>query len=171
MVSSISSIFGASFGSSSGDKLTDATKKKLEELGIDTSNIKTESQGQSVLAAIKKTKEAEGAKKPEAIGGNAEEESNKTKAKELAAQLNISVAAKDSTIDILNKISVAIDNLKTQAVGDPQKIQEAAKYQAAYDSIVGSVTSMQQQQNASHKKLAGSLDGMALYNKIKLGLT
>lgn len=170
MVSQIGSISGLNF-SKPVDPLSETTKKRLEALGIDTSSIKTETQGRSILASVEKVNSKDGAEKVQGQGKNPEGENIKERAKELAAQLNVSVSQKDGLKEILDKISTAIDGMKTQAVGDPQKVQEAAKYQAAYDSIVGAVSSMQQQHQASQQKLSNSLDGLALYNKIKLGLT
>lgn len=170
MVSQIGSIIGANFNQPA-DKLSETTKKRLEALGIDTSSIKTETQGRSILASVEKVNSKDGTEKVQGQGKNPEGENIKQRAKELAAQFNVSVSPRDGLKEILDKISTAIDGMKTESVGAPDKLQEAAKYQAAYDSIVGAASSMQQQQDASQGKLSGSLDGLALYNKIKLGLS
>jgi hypothetical protein len=51
MVSGIGSLssIGSSFSASSTQKLSEQTKAKLESVGVDTSGIKTESEGQQIL--------------------------------------------------------------------------------------------------------------------------
>jgi len=170
MAGSINAINGTSGAASSQaiSRLTDATKKQLEALGVDTSSIKTESQGQVVLKAAKNTQATQGAK--EAHKGNSPQDAIKEQAKSLASKLNITVSSKDDTNAILNKISSAISVLKTEAVGDVQKTQKLAQFQSEYNAIAGAVAGMAAQKQAGHDQINNSLNGMANYNKALLGL-
>lgn len=173
MVSQISALSSMT-QASAGDKLTEETKAKLQALGIDTSSIKTETQGLMALAAAKKAKaaaKAKGAHGVKPAGGNAQEESLKTQAKELAAKLNVSVSSDDDTTDILTKIASVLANMRVQAASDPQKLQEVEKYQAEYDALSSSVANLQKQKQQKQAQLTGSLDAMAMYNKIGLGIS
>ena len=62
-ISAFNNIYASSTASmSSSSKLTDFTKKQLELLGIDASQIKTEAQGIYALLTVKKAKVAKNAK-------------------------------------------------------------------------------------------------------------
>lgn len=161
---SINSVQNASFtsSSSSSQKLTEATKKKLEYLGIDTANIKTESQGQVELkVAIQKEMQ-----KAQATNHGGSEAMIKAQAKDLAYQVGASVSSSQKVGDILTKVSSKITELKQAAGTDETKLSKVYQYQSEYDSIVSSFNNMQTAKN----QIATGMDGLANYNKILLGL-
>lgn len=177
MVSQIGALNSLS-QSSQMNKLTDATKQKLEALGIDTSSIKTEAQGQAILTALQNTQKTQNTQvqppnKSQQSGSNgiqAQEESIREQAKELAKKLGVTVNAKDDISEILGKIATALANMRIQSVNSPEDSKQIDAYQKQYDSLVNEVNSLEKQKQASKEQLSGSLDAMALYNKIKLGL-
>lgn len=160
---SASATSNTSSSSSSSTKLTDATKAQLEALGIDTTNITTEADGQAALKAAEANKET--AKMSQA--SNPSEDSIKTDAKSLASELGVSISDDDTTDDILDKISSAISQLREAAGDDQTKLAEVEKYQDEYDTISGDYTNMQ----TSQAQLTNSMSGLASYNKIYQNLS
>ena len=162
MSDSIDSIKGAKpIGiGNSAIALSAATKAKLEALGIDTKNIKTEAQGQAILIAIEKRK-----KELHGILGVPEhppKDTVKDEAKNLAAAVGISVSDNDPTDEILNKIAAKINQLKQGAGDDKEKLAQVAQFESKYEEISGQVSNSQ----AAKAKLSGSMDALANMNKI-----
>ena len=161
-ISSVSSAIAvSSTSSSSAAKLTTATKAKLEALGISTTNITTEAEGQIALKIAQTKAEATKSKPPEK-----QDESIKTEAKTLASQVGASVSDSDSTDEILNKISSKISELKASAGDDQTKLAEIENYQASLDKLSETYASM-----PSQAKLDNSMSNLANYNKVSLGLS
>lgn len=140
-------------------KLTDETKAKLKALGVDTTNITSEAQGQIALVQAQAKKEVAHKSK---TGENQPQEAIKSEAQSLASELGVTVAKGDSIDTILSNISNAISKLQADAGSDETKLSAVKNYQAKYDSISSSYTSMQ----ASHSKLDKSMSSLASYNKI-----
>lgn len=146
---------------SNSAKLTAATKAKLEALGIDTSHIATEAEGQAIL----KTAEAkqEEVKKVHANkGGFSAMKDIKAEAKELAAKIGVSISDNDKMDNILNKISEKINELRASAGNEPNKSAQIAQYQSRLDSISNEFLNMK----SSKSQLNGSMNALAFYNKI-----
>jgi len=162
-LTSASSVSTAS--SSSTTKLSAATKSKLEAMGIDTTNITTEVQGQTALKAAELKKEA-AAQKAGGAQGNSSEASIKADAKSLASQVGASVADDDSIDDIMSKISSKIRELRASAGTDESKLAEIEGYQTQLDSISSTYSAMQ----TSQAQLSSSMSGLASYNKASLNL-
>lgn len=164
------------------NKLTEATKQKLEALGIDTSSIKTEAQGQALLVAAQNAQKAKNEQRAQQVqpagqteqGGSssisAQEETIKAQAKELAKKLGLTVSSDDDISEILGKIATALANIRIQAINSPQMSKQLDELQSQYESLVCSVASLEKQKS-SQGQLTGSLDAMALYNKIGFGLS
>lgn len=164
-ISSLSSASSASNSSSSNansTKLTSATKSKLEALGVDTTNITTEAEGQIALkSAQAKQKAAQHSQ-----ASNSSEDSIKSEAKSLASSIGVSVADNDSTDTILSNIASKLTEMKADAGEDETKLAEVQQYEQQYEAISGNYTAMQ----ASQAQLAASMNGLATYNKAELGL-
>lgn len=160
----INSINNASFAinASSSQKLTDVTKKKLEYLGVDTTNIKTEAQGQTELTiAIQKEMQ-----KAQAANHGGSEAMIKAQAKDLASQVNASISSNEKVGAILTKVASKISELKQAAGTDEMKLANVQQYQSQYDAIASSFSNMQSARN----QLSTGMDGLASYNKVLLGL-
>ena len=152
--------------STAAQKLTDETKKKLQDLGVDTTSITTEAQGQ--IALLQALQQAQTAEKhpPEGIGGNGEMESIKAQASALAAQVGATVSSNDKLPDIMDKISTAINSLQSQAGTDEAKLSQVQSYQSQYDAISGTLSQMQAQHAQKEAQMSGSMEGLASQNKL-----
>jgi hypothetical protein len=159
-ISAVSSASSTSSSSSSSTKLTAATKAKLEALGIDTTNIATESEGQITLKVAEAKQEA--TQKAQSSSSNSSEESIKTEAKSLATSMNVSVSDNDTTSDILDKISEKLTSLQQDAGDDKVKLAELGNYQQQYEALTGQYSSMQ----TSQAQLSNSMSALASYNKV-----
>lgn len=160
--SSTSSVSSTSI--SSNQPLTAATKQQLEALGIDTTGIKTEAQGQAALFSAQASSSS--AQKPEHKGGGGMSEI-KAQAQQLASEVGVSVSSTDKIDDILSKISDKISQLQAAAGNDETKLAQISQYQSQLQSISASMSSMQ----ASHAQLSNSMSSMASYNKIYQNLS
>lgn len=159
-ISSITSTKPISSSDSASIKLTNATKVKLEALGINTTNIKTEIQGQAALRTAEEKRKA--LQKLKTESANRSQEVIKTEAKSLAAQVGASVSDDDSVSDILIKVASKVNDLKASAGDDSTKQAEADQDQAKYEALANEYSSVQ----AAQSKLSGSMDGLAQLNKI-----
>lgn len=154
-----------SSSSNSTDKITDATKKKLEayasQTGADISNIKTESQAQDVLKAAEAKKEQQQAQAAQANQGGSEAQI-KQDITNLAQKMGVEVGNDDKTSDIMDKVATKLTELKASAGTDETKTAEYQEYQGQYDSISAEYSKSQ--------TLSSSMNMMANYNKAALGL-
>lgn len=166
MTSSISAISGSLVGTSSSGSstaLTDVTKKKLEALGIDTTNIKTESDGQAKLQEAQAAQAA--AQHQGKHHGTNPMESIEDGAKSLAAQMDIAVGTKDDIGTVFSNISTKIEELQASAGDDQTKKSEVDGYQKQYDTLYREYS-----QAMAAKKMTGA-SALANYNKAALGLS
>lgn len=184
MVSGIGAIgsIGSNFAISSLQQALSAqTRMKLESLGIDTSNIRTEAQGQAALQSSQSsqsTQQGQGAQKVQIpVQGGANQsaiESIKAEAMALASKVGASVSSEAKLGDIMAAIAQALSNLQVQAANNPKKMAEVGKYQSEYASLNQSVSNLQSTMQPQHAQMPGasqiqsSLDGMALYNMASL---
>ena len=146
--------------------LTDATKKQLESMGIDTSNVKTESEGKTKLQEAQASQQQQQAQAAQAKGSNSSEQEMKTEVTDLASQMDVEVQNDDSTSTILDNISQKLEELQAAAGTDPSKVQEYQSFESQYNTLNQEYT----QSQSSQSMLSSSLSGMANYNKALLGL-
>lgn len=154
-----------SSSSSSEQSLTDTTKKKLEALGLDTSNIQTETQGQQKLQEAQQS-QSQQQNQGQSQNNNSSQTDLISEAKSLAGKVGASISDTDSIDDMISKLSTKISAIKTDAGEDNTKLQQAQQYQSELDSLQNQYTQSQQLQSM----LAGSMNAMANANKISLGL-
>lgn len=110
-----------------GQKLTAATKAKLEALGVDTSTIKTEAEGRMKLQQVL-TEKSHGAEKSKKVHKNGPEEEIMAKVKKLADDMNVSYSDNDTVDDILNRITTKVEELMANAGDDNKKKSEAIDF-------------------------------------------
>jgi|GEM_PF-3609535 len=163
--------------------LTPQTKARLETLGVDTSNIQTEAQGQTTLQEAQSsgqnqsTQQSQGSQQGQQSGGDhAAFEAIKQQATSLAEKLGVSVSSTDKLSDILDSISKTITNMQTQAVNDPQKAAQVAQYQSEYEALGQSIQSLESSKAASGSQqtatqLQASLTGLANYNVASMSIS
>jgi len=163
---------------SSQQALTAQTKSQLESMGINTTNIKSEEQGQTTLQSLQtnnttQTQNVQQAAPPS--GGDSSAESVKEAAISLAQKVGASVSSDDNIEDILDAISQAISNLQAQAANDPQKITKIKQFEADYQSLCQSVSEMEASKTASaiqgiSSQAQTGLDGLASYNMASISI-
>ncbi len=175
MVSAISAtIFNTS--TINYDALTQATRLRLEALGIDTSNIRTESEGQLKLREVQNGSTVNKSKKSNSDsddsskktgGTNPSMDSIRQDVKALAADVGVSYSESDDVDEVLLSIENKIKSLASDV--DPAneaQAEEVKSYQSRYDSIYMSYKSAQ----SSQAMLTQGLDMLASYNMYSLGL-
>lgn len=180
MVNSISSIgsFYVNSISSNSNQISEETRKKLEALGIDTSNIKTEAEAkakieeaQMMAQSTQLQQQVQGNNRAEQNStsqqqGNSSLESIKEDAKTLAAQMGISVNQNESISDYLNKILHKIN--ESNSISGIEKNNN--NYNQDYLNQYNNIYKRYQEIQSVQSMLTGSLDQLAMYNKIALGL-
>lgn len=139
--------------------LTDATKKKLELYGVDTSKIKTEDEGQKELTRVEKEIEKEDNSKK-----NSEQKNSMNltyTVKQLAKQIGTNVETYDSTEKILSKTYKKISELKDS---DDKNLDRTKlkTYEENYQLILQKYLTTKRKQD----ELNDSMNSLAYYNKI-----
>lgn len=165
MASSLSRVSAS--GSSSA--LSEETKRKLESLGVDTSKIKTESEGQQKLKEIQDAQAAQANKSDQGKHhqqDGSQIQSINEKLTSLASQVGVSISGNDKIPDILSTISNKISEMSVKAGGDTQKLQKISQYQNELNVIASEYASFVNQHQASQNQLSGGMDSLAAYNKI-----
>lgn len=124
-----------------GQRLSAATKAKLEALGINTSNIKTEAEGKIKLqeALLERASQNEKTAKSDK---NSKTDSALERAKWLAKKLNVYYSNYDKTDDIIYKIKLKVEEM-LQAAGEDSDKKANAAY---YAGLLEEVKQMQQSQ-------------------------
>lgn len=146
--------------------LTTATKTELERLGVNTTNITTETQGQIALKAARQAIATQEKIQAQAKKLETPEEYLRLEAKQLALRLKLNVTTDDDIAVILSKISFAINELKTEAADKPEKSGRLQVYQAEYARIKTELNNILTRQQVIQAQITGSMSGMASYNKI-----
>jgi len=155
--SGLASISSGSTGSSA--KLKDETKKKLEALGIDTSNITTEAEAQALLTKTASAQSAQKGEKP--AQGNSTMADIRTQLDNLTAKMGVSTLKQDKIDDIFAKVSAKISDMEGTAGTDPSKLSDVKNYESTYTQLSTEYSKLEQSQSNMDK----SMSAMANYNK------
>ena len=164
----------ASSSSTTAPKLTDDTKQKLEALGVDTTTITSEAQGQIALlqAQQQQSQQGESGEKHHSGSGKAEMEALKSQATELASKVGVTVSSDEKLPDIMAAIGPALEAKVSAAGNDQTKLAEVQELQTEYSSISSSISNMQAQHaqsaqaSQSSQAINSSLNNMATQNKV-----
>lgn len=138
-----------------GSKLSKITIQKLESLGIDPTQITSESQAQIIIAQVEAAKSNTG----QYNGGK---QQLLLEAKSLAQEVGTSISSQDSLENILSKIS---DDLNSMGK-EPTKKELATKYQAKLKDLA-------QRANISiniEEKVFNTMNMISVSNRIIFGL-
>lgn len=170
-ISAINSASASEVSSSSGNNsstkpLSNETKKKLEALGIDTSNITSESDGKAALV----TAQASAAAAKTSHSNSTSSQSGavlKATVENFASKLGVSVAPNDDMATILNNLKTKITEMKASAGTDSTKLANANGNEAT----LATISDQYSQMKSAQAKLTGTLDSLASYNKAALGLS
>ena len=158
-INSVSSI--GSFTGCQGSNLSEETKRKLRELGVEPSTVANEFQAQQLIKTLEQKleqvhKSASFGNARKATTGEAE---LIAKAKALANQVGISVSSTDSLSDIFSKIKAKINTIEAQG-------QDIKAYKSELSALEDKYSTVQQNQSS----MLSAMNYTASLNKYMLGL-
>lgn len=157
-INSVSSI--GSFTGCQGSNLSEETKRKLRELGVEPSTVANEFQAQQLIKTLEQKleqvhKSASFGNARKATTGEAE---LIAKAKALANQVGISVSSTDSLSDIFSKIKAKINTMEAQG-------QDIKAYKSELSALEDKYSTVQQNQSS----MLSAMNYTASLNKYMLG--
>ena len=158
-INSVSSI--GSFTGCQSSNLSEETKRKLRELGVEPSTVANEFQAQQLIKTLEQKleqvhKSASFGNARKATSGEAE---LIEKAKALANQVGISVSSTDSLSDIFSKIKAKINTMEAQG-------QDIKAYKSELSALEDKYSTVQQNQSS----MLSAMNYTASLNKYMLGL-
>lgn len=158
-INSVSSI--GSFTGCQSSNLSEETKRKLRELGVEPSTIANEFQAQQLIKTLEQKleqvhKSASFGNVRKATTGEAE---LIAKVKALANQVGISVSSTDSLSDIFSKIKAKINTMEAQG-------QDIKAYKSELSALEDKYSTVQQNQSS----MLSAMNYTASLNKYMLGL-
>ncbi len=158
-INSVSSI--GSFTGCQSSNLSEETKRKLRELGVEPSTVANEFQAQQLIKILEQKleqvhKSASFGNARKATSGEAE---LIAKAKALANQVGISVSSTDSLSDIFSKIKAKINTMQAQG-------QDIKAYKSELSALEDKYSTVQQNQSS----MLSAMNYTASLNKYMLGL-
>lgn len=158
-INSVSSI--GSFTGCQSSNLSEETKRKLRELGVEPSTVANEFQAQQLIKILEQKleqvhKSASFGNARKATTGEAE---LIAKAKALANQVGISVSSTDSLSDIFSKIKAKINTMEAQG-------QDIKAYKSELSALEDKYSTVQQNQSS----MLSAMNYTASLNKYMLGL-
>ena len=158
-INSVSSI--GSFTGCQSSNLSEETKRKLRELGVEPSTVANEFQAQQLIKTLEQKleqvhKSASFGNARKATSGEAE---LIAKAKALANQVGISVSSTDSLSDIFSKIKAKINTMEAQG-------QDIKAYKSELSALEDKYSTVQQNQYS----MLSAMNYTASLNKYMLGL-
>ncbi len=167
-MSGISNINLAMSGSSYGaysQKLTQATKQKLDELGITYSNDMTEQEGKKIIAQYQTSKSENSSNNSSSMfNQNQSTDYQRQRLEELARRLGISVSDGQSNEDLISIIEAKLEERIKSAQDNESELQilksmsrELASIQAMKSGSMGF--------DSTNQALSLSLEMLAQYNK------
>lgn len=157
-INSVSSI--GSFTGCQSSNLSEETKRKLRELGVEPSTVANEFQAQQLIKTLEQKleqvhKSASFGNARKATTGEAE---LIAKAKALANQVGISVSSTDSLSDIFSKIKAKINTMEAQG-------QDIKAYKSELSALEDKYSTVQQNQSS----MLSAMNYTASLNKYMLG--
>lgn len=144
-------------------KLSNSTKSKLAELGIQETDGMTESEAQAKIAQAQQQQIAQNQSENE---DNSSEEEIRSEAKSLASAVGISVSSDDDVSEILNKIGNELEEMLENAEGNPSVLSQLSSYLSQLTSLDSQYDNIQTSQNNMYK----AMNMVSTNNKISLGL-
>lgn len=158
-INSVSSI--GSFTGCQSSNLSEETKRKLRELGVEPSTVANEFQAQQLIKILEQKleqvhKSASFGNARKATTGEAE---LIAKAKALANQVGISVSSTDSLSNIFSKIKAKINTMEAQG-------QDIKAYKSELSALEDKYSTVQQNQSS----MLSAMNYTASLNKYMLGL-
>lgn len=144
------------------NQLSEATKAKLEALGIDPASVTSEAEAQSLIAQVESMSKTDKARPQSGSSDMA----LLTKAKELAEDVGAKISERDNLDDICKKISEKIEQLVQQYASDPVAMNKLEDYQRELSSIDSRYSSKIDTQDS----IFAAMNMISASNKYALGL-
>lgn len=167
----------------SGANLSEDTIKKLKELGIDPSTVKSESEAQALISQAETTKSAQAtqSQQPSTQANNVNMQDLYMQVQELGAKVGITVSSMNDLRGSVDKIDSAVNEV-TQSAGSSQQtfgvkqnvqISTGKKVEENSDNLKADLQDVKAKLDEMDKAKASAfagLDMMATLNKFALGL-
>jgi hypothetical protein len=168
MTSSISSVSTASAATTQStttkkSNLSQATKFKLEALGIQETDGMTEAQAQ---AQINQAQQQQGTQDNQSGSQNSSESEILSEAKSLAALVGVSVSDDADVSEILADISTEIEGMLEGAENNPAILSTVSSYISQLTALDDQYENLQ----AARDNVFNSMEMVSTSNKISLGL-
>lgn len=160
---------GASYSFCTQNKLSEETKRKLQALGIDATNVTSEAQAQMLITAAQ-SRQQQVQKTDNTSTGQETTCSSEleliTKAKTLASKMGVSVSQNSTMTEILTSLSNKISTLTAQTGNDKTKSNEIQQFRSELSSLENEYSTLTQSQNS----IFSAMNMSANLNKLMLGL-
>lgn len=148
------------------EKLSENTKKELQMLGFNTSDIKTEAQGQALLKSVKEQNTLKSQQSSEIQKESESDSRLRGILVGLLAELGEVISQLESIVELFQKLLEKIKRLIKEAEANAEKKKKAEAYQEQYDKLLKEYSTSQNSQSV----LSSSMNNMAMMNKISLNL-
>lgn len=164
-INSVSSLGG--FSISGQSHLSEATKIKLQALGIDPTSVTSETQAQVLISNAQACQQVQKTTNEDNSKNTCSSECNLIfRAKSLASKMGVRVSNDESLSEILCCLSSKFNTINNQSNGDSTNIRELQKFQSELSSIQSEYSVVKQNQNSMY--IAMNLS--ANMNKFMLGI-
>ena len=163
-ISSVNMAMGASSFGAYNQKLTEATKTKLEELGIPYDSNMTEAQGKAIIQKYQNMKSRESSDKSSLNQNNNPKDFLMERALELAKKLGISVPEQMNLTQVLALIQTELENRVRVNSSNEQELKKLRNYAQELSSLQAQ-SSGSMGFDSSNKALEMSLEMLSMYNQ------
>lgn len=157
---------GTSYSFCTQNKLSEETKRKLQALGIDATNVTSEAQAQMLITAAQSRQQVQKTDNSNKDTTCSSELELITKAKTLANKMGVSVSQNFTMSEILTSLSNKISTLTAQAENNQTKINEIQQFRTELNSLQNEYSTLTQSQNS----IFSAMNMSANLNKFMLGL-
>ena len=157
---------GTSYSFCTQNKLSEETKRKLQALGIDVTNVTSEAQAQMLITAAQSRQQVQKTDNSNKDTTCSSELELITKAKTLANKMGVSVSQNSTMSEILTSLSNKISTLTAQAENNQTKTNEIQQFRTELTSLQNEYSTLIQSQNS----IFSVMNMSANLNKFMLGL-
>ena len=161
-ISSINIAMGTSYGAYN-QKLSESTKQKLEELGIQYNSNITETQAQKLISTFQAQKNAQNEKKNTSSNNNQQNDLFE-RAKKLAQKIGINVSEKENFESLIQKIETNLEQKISTNKNNMTALKELQSLSSEL-SLIQAQGSGSMGYNNQNQALMDSLEALSLYNK------
>lgn len=165
-ISSTSTVYSGSSGTTQ-NKLSEETKRKLQALGIDATNVTSEAQAQMLISAAQSRQQVQQANNDGSSQNTCSGETELiSRARSLASEMGVSVSNDKSLSDIISLLSSKINAMSWQQEDNGLKTNEIQRFQTELSSLESEYSALNESQNS----IFAAMNMTANLNKMMLGL-